>query len=284
MSQPLLSVESCRVTFGAVVALQGASLQLGPGEAVGVVGALGAGKSTLLRTVAGLAAPAEGRVLFEGDDLAAVAVDARARRGIIHVPAGGGFFPSLSVRENLDLAQHPDGTPEEVASMTGTFPVLGERLSQRAGSLSGGEQRQLAIARGVLARPRLFLLDEPLLGLSPTTVQRVVHLLSALHERGVAMVVVEERPTDELGAVCDRIVGMRGGRIVPVSDVDQSVGRRSAASGSLDRIDVEMLGVPLSTRDRRALQTIAQETGRRVGEIVADLVHEHVLQHEEVWQ
>jgi branched-chain amino acid transport system ATP-binding protein len=284
MSQPLLSVERCRVTFGAVVALDGASLHLEDGEAVGIVGALGAGKTTLLRAVAGLAPLAAGTVSFDGDGVGSLAVDARARHGIIHVPAGGGFFPSLTVRENLVLAQPPAGTPAEVTSMTETFPVLGSRLTQRAGSLSGGEQRQLAIARGVLGRPRLLLLDEPLLGLSPVTVQRVVGLLRELHERGVAMLIAEERPTDDLRALCDRLAGIRGGVIVAPEDAARAMEPRVSDAAALERVDVEMIGVPLSVRDRRALQTIAQQRRLTAGEVIAELVHEHVDARQELWR
>jgi len=284
MSRPLLTLDGCKVRYGAVVALNDASLQLQDGEAVGIVGALGSGKTTLLRLVVGLAEAEHGTVCFEERDLHGTGTDARARHGIIHVPAGGGIFPSLSVRENLVLAQPRAGTQAEIDSMTQRFPVLGERLQQRAGSLSGGEQRQLAIARGVLARPRLLLLDEPLLGLSPTTVQRVVGLLTALRDAGIAMIVVEERPTDELQSLVHRLVGMRAGRVVAPQETARIPEPRAGAGGSLDRVDVEMVGLPLSVRDRRALQTIAQQRGQPVGEVIADLVHQHVEQREEVWQ
>ncbi|HZU78242.1 MAG TPA: ATP-binding cassette domain-containing protein [Dehalococcoidia bacterium] len=284
MSQPLLSAERCRVTFGAVVALDGATLHVADAEAVGVVGALGAGKSTMLRCIAGLSPLASGSVRFDGRPLDSLGVDARARLGIIHVPAGGGFFPSLTVRENLVLAQPPAGTPQEVASMTETFPVLGARLTQRAGSLSGGEQRQLAIARGVLGRPRLLLLDEPLLGLSPTTVQRVTALLRELHQRGVAMLIAEERPTEDLHALVDRVAGIRAGSIVAAEDAARPMEPRLGDAEALEHVDVEVVGVPLSVRDRRALQTIAQQRRMTVGEVIAEVVHDHVEAKQEVWR
>ena len=161
--------------------------------------------------------------------------------------------------------------------------MLGDRLEQRAGSLSGGEQRQLAIARGALAQPSLLLLDEPLLGLSPKTVHQVLALLSALREQSVAML-VEERPTEDLTQLADRVVGIRNGRIVPAEDVAGTRVAVGAAAGSLDRVDVETIGVPLSTRDRRALQTIAQAAGEPVGAVVAHIIHEHVESSKEVWQ
>ena len=280
----LLSLEGCRVRFGAVRALNGVSLQVSAGEIVGIVGPLGAGKTTLLRLVVGLARPEAGSVHFDGDDLDELAWDARARRGIIHVPADGGLFPSLSVHENLMLAAPPDAGGVRRSRLVELFPVLADRLTQHAGSLSGGEQRQLAIARGVLANPRLLLLDEPLLGLAPRTAQAVLVLLQELRGDGVATIVVEERPSPDLEAIVDRLAGLRDGRIVPAAETQDAGSARTSAAGELDRVEVEMVGLPLSTRDRRALQTIAMSTGRPVGEVIAALVHEHVEAHQEVWR
>jgi branched-chain amino acid transport system ATP-binding protein len=284
MSPSLLSVEDCRVSYGAVTALNGVSLQLAPGEAVGIVGPLSAGKTTLLNTISGLVAPQRGVLRYRDRDLRGVPADARARQGIVHVPADGGFFATLTVAENLALAGPARRSRDAFTPVTQLFPVLGERLEQRAGSLSGGEQRQLAIARGALAEPSLLLLDEPLLGLSPKTVHRVLALLSALREQSVAMLVVEERPTEDLTRLVDRVVGIRNGRIVPAEDVAGTRVAVGAAAGSLDRVDVETIGIPLSTRDRRALQTIAQAAGEPVGAVVAHIIHEHVESSKEVWQ
>jgi len=280
----LLSLEDCHVRFGAVRALRGVTLQVQPGEVVGVVGPLGAGKTTLLRLIVGLGHPDAGTVWFDGEDLAGIAWDERARRGVIHVPADGGLFPSLTVRENLMLAEPAAADGALRSRLLELFPVLAERLEQHAGSLSGGEQRQLAIARGALAAPRLLLLDEPLLGLAPRAAQAVLDLLQELRGGGVATVVVEERLTPDVEAIVDRLVGLRDGRIVPASDIRERGSARSVASGELDRVEVEMIGLPLSTRDRRALQTIATSTGRPVGEVIAALVREHVEAQHEVWQ
>ena len=195
-----------------------------------------------------------------------------------------GFFPTLSVAENLMLAEPTKGSRDRRARLLELFPILGARGTQYAGSLSGGEQRQLAIARGARAGPRLLLLDEPLLGLSPVTARAVVTLLGELREHGVATVVAEERPTEDLNAIADRVIGLRAGHVVPVADLGTGVAPREGASGELDRVEVEMLGLPLSTRDRRALQTIAQTSGVPVGELVAELLHEHVEAHEEAWR
>jgi branched-chain amino acid transport system ATP-binding protein len=280
----LLSVEHCDVRFGPVPALSEAWLRVDGGEVVGLVGPLGAGKTTLLRVVAGMIPMVRGLIWYEGENLGNASPDQRARRGIIHVPADGGFFPSLTVRENLALAQPLSAETPRMRHLTERFPVLGARLAQQAGSLSGGEQRQLAIARGVLAEPRLLLLDEPLLGLSPVTVQRVVSLFRELRDEGVAIVVVEERPTEDLETLADRLVGLRAGRVVPVAEVAQAAALVGSGDGSaLDRVEVEMVGLPLSTRDRRALQTIAGVVHEPVGEFIAGLIHEHVQAHREVW-
>ena len=283
MSQ-LLSLEDCHVSFGAVRALAGVSLRVEPGEIVGVVGALGAGKTTLMRVVAGLTQPASGSVTFDGTALGGMPWDARARLGIVYVPADGGIFPSLSVAENLMLAEPKKSVASQRPRLLELFPVLGDRGDQQAGSLSGGEQRQLSITRGVLAGPRLLLLDEPLLGLSPVTSRAVVTLLGELRQRGVAVIVAEERPTGDLEGVADRVIGLRAGHIVPAADVTRPAERRAAGRGDLDAVEVEMIGLPLSTRDRRALQTIAQMGGVPVGELIAGLLHDHVERHQEVWQ
>lgn len=281
---PLLSLDGCYARYGAIQALNGVSLQVSEGEIVGVVGRLGAGKTTLLRTIAGLVHPQAGAVRIDGEDLNGVAWDARARRGVVLVPADGGLFPSLTVAENLTLAEPTAADGTRRAQLLGSFPVLGARLTQHAGSLSGGEQRQLAVARGVLAAPRLLLLDEPLLGLAPRTAQAVLELLRRLRHEGVAVVVVEERPSQELEAMVDRLIGLHDGHIVPAADVSTARVARPAARLERDGVEVEMLGLPLSTRDRRALQTIATSEGRRVGDIIAELVHAHVDAHQEMWR
>jgi branched-chain amino acid transport system ATP-binding protein len=285
MSRPLLSVENCKVRYGAVNALNGMTMHVDAASVVGLVGPLGAGKTTLLRMIAGLVQPDHGNLEFDGRSLRHLAPDERARRGIIHVPADGGFFPSLTVRENLMLAQRDSSFDHIRDWLTTEFAVLGERQKQRAGTLSGGEQRQLAIVRGALGGPRLLLLDEPLLGLSPVSSERVIRLLRWLHSGGVTVIVVEERPTEVLRGFVDSLVGLRAGRVVPVADVERSDAAASTgAQGALHNVDVEMLGIPMSTRDKRALQTIADSSGQSVGELIAWLVHEYADQHQEIWR
>ena len=281
---PLLSLERCDVSFGPVRALSGVSLEVSGGEIVGVVGALGAGKTTLMRLVAGLVRPNAGTVRFEGDTISRLPWDARARRGIVHVPAGGGFFPSLTVAENLMLAERRSAAGARRERLEQLFPLLGERYRQGAASLSGGEQRQLAIARGALAEPRVLLLDEPLLGLSPVTAKAVIALLGELRAQGVAVLVAEERPTEDLRALDGRLIGLRGGHEVPAEEVSAPAVAQAAGGGDLDRVEVEMVGLPLSTRDRRALQTLALARGIPVGKLIAELAEQHAGEHREEWQ
>ena len=281
---PLLSLDGCHVSFGAVRALAGVSLRVDRGEIVGVVGALGSGKTTLMRMVAGLVHPASGTVSFDDQPLGRMAWDARARSGVVHVPADGGFFPTLTVTENLVLAESRGAPAERRAVLMKRFPVIAARGSQYAGSLSGGEQRQLSIVRGALAAPRLLLLDEPLLGLSPVTARSVIALLGELRGNGVAILVAEERPTEDLETLADRIVGLRDGHVVPAAEIAHVPAQQPSPAGDLDHVDVEMLGVPMSTRDRRALQTIAQAAGVPVGELIARLLHEHVEQQRAAWR
>lgn len=281
---PLLSLERCDVSFGPVRALAGVTLQLDAGEVVGVAGALGAGKTTLMRLIAGLVRPDSGRVMFQGADVTRLAWDARARRGVCHVPAGGGLFPSLTVAENLALAEPRAGERARRERLEQLFPLLAERRRQLAGSLSGGEQRQLAIARGVLAQPRLLLLDEPLLGLSPVTAAAVRGLIGELRHDGVALLLAEERPTEDLRTVAGRMVGLRAGQVVQAAEIQAADTRHAAGGSDLDRVEVEMIGLPLSTRDRRALQTIAQARGVPVGRLIAELAERHAEQHREEWE
>lgn len=281
---PLLSLERCDVSYGPVRALSGVSLDLRAGEIVGVVGALGAGKTTLLRTIAGLVQPSRGAVRFDGADVTHVPWDARARLGIVHVPAGGGVFPTLTVAENLMLAEPRHGDGARRRHLDQMFPLLVDRARQTTGSLSGGEQRQLAIARGALSNPRVLLLDEPLLGLSPVTASTVLRLLTQLGREGVAILVSEERPTEELRSLAGRLFGLRAGHPVDAAEVIPAFPAQFAGGGDLDRVEVEMVGLPLSTRDRRALQTIAQARGVPVGKLIAELAQRHAEENAEVWE
>ncbi len=286
MSPSLLQVEDATVHFGGVVALAGVTVTVEPGEVVGVVGALAAGKSTLLRVAAGTLVPNQGRVRFDGADLDHLTPGEAARRGLLLVPAGGGLFPTLTVRENLQLAESGGGQfpSDAVQALFSRFPVLGARPGQVAGSLSGGEQRQLALARAALAGPRLLLLDEPLLGLAPQVAGSVAALLRDLAAEGTAVLIVEERPSEVLSALVGRLVGLRLGRVVPTETLERSAPRRSdqpAEPRSHDAIELQAVRVPLSVAEKRSLQTLASTHGETVGELLARLARDYTQTHAE---
>ena len=212
----LLAVEGIDVFYGDVQAVRGVSFTVGPGEVVTLIGANGAGKSTTLKTVAGLLAPRRGRIVFDGADVGGSPAHALAAKGLVLVPEGRQLWPGMSVLENLRMGAYPkaarakgDATLEEVFTM---FPVLKRRIHQKAGTLSGGEQQMCAIGRGLMAQPRLLLLDEPALGLSPLLVREVFATLREIRARGVTVLLVEQNVKHAL-ALADRAYVMETGTI-----------------------------------------------------------------------
>jgi branched-chain amino acid transport system ATP-binding protein len=193
---PLLRVEDLSAAYGPVTALRGVSLQVREGEIVAVLGPNGAGKSTLLRTIAGVLAPSRGRIVHRGDDIGGLRPEEVVRRGISLVPEGRQVFADLTVEENLAIGavtrRDRGQTERDLDDVLSMFPILRTRRTQAAGSLSGGEQQQLAIGRSLMSSPRLMLLDEPSLGLAPIVVDRVFELIVGLHERGVTLLIVEQ--------------------------------------------------------------------------------------------
>jgi branched-chain amino acid transport system ATP-binding protein len=190
----LLELENVEARYGAVRALHGVSLSVGEGEVVAVLGGNGAGKTTTLRAVSGLVSTA-GEVRFAGARITGAPPERVARAGIAHVPEGRGLFRELSVYENLRLGAYlqRDGFDEGYARVRARFSWLEARRNQQAGTLSGGEQQMLAIARALMARPRLLLLDEPSLGLAPLIVREIFAILDELNEKeGLAVLVVEQ--------------------------------------------------------------------------------------------
>ena len=212
----LLCVESLDVFYGDVQAVRLVSFAVEEGEAVTLIGANGAGKSTTLRAVAGLLAPRTGRVVFDGREVAGRPANELASRGIVLVPESRQLWPAMTVLENLRMGAYPkhargraDATLEEVFAM---FPILERRASQKAGTLSGGEQQMCAIGRGLMTQPRLLLLDEPALGLSPLLVREVFASLRAIRARGVTIVLVEQNVPHAL-ALADRAYVLETGRV-----------------------------------------------------------------------
>lgn len=216
MTQPALQLEDIVAGYGALTILDHVSLQVGVAEVVVVLGANGAGKTTLLRTIAGLLHPRHGRVLLFGEPIQGRKPHLVTRAGIGHVPSGRELFPRLSVADHLELGGRlcpPDRRAELRHRILGMFPVLQERLSQRAGTLSGGEQQMVAIARALMTDPRILLLDEPSTGLAPKIVMSVFDLLPVLREQGVSVLLAEQSLTLGLSAA-DRAYVIDQGRIV----------------------------------------------------------------------
>jgi branched-chain amino acid transport system ATP-binding protein len=197
MTEPLLQVKAIETFYGPIQAVRGVSLDVDPGQIVTVLGANGAGKTSVLRTISGVLDPEHGRVMFEGRDIAGLAPDQVMRLGICHVPEGREIFPFLTVRENLAMGAFTRRDTASIARDTELcfdyFPRLKERERQRAGLLSGGEQQMLAISRALMGSPKLLLLDEPSLGLSPLLVQQIFGIIRRINrEQGVAILLVEQ--------------------------------------------------------------------------------------------
>jgi branched-chain amino acid transport system ATP-binding protein len=213
----MLDLQAVDVFYGDVQAVHRVSLSVQRGEIVTLVGANGAGKTTTLRAISGLIQPRAGEIRFEGKRLDRLAPEQIVERGLVQVPEGRKLFPSLTVRDNLELGAyarrarpHRARTLEEVMAL---FPILRERAGQRAGTLSGGEQQMCAIARSLMARPALLMLDEPSLGLAPRIVQEVFRVVNEIHARGVTMLLVEQNVRQAL-ATSQRGYVLENGRIV----------------------------------------------------------------------
>lgn len=191
---PLLEAREIAARYGHVQALKPTGLHIGEGELVTVLGPNGAGKTTLLRALTRLL-PTKGRLLFRGKDVSGLSTHKLARHGIVMVQEGRGLFAQMSVRENLILGayMHPDRVEESMTTVFELFPRLRERIEQRAGSLSGGEQQMLAIGRALMAEPELLMLDEPSLGLAPRAASEILGTLSELNRRGLGILLVEQK-------------------------------------------------------------------------------------------
>ena len=215
-SRPLLAIDDLKVRYGKITALAGASIHVETGEVVAIVGPNGAGKSTLLGAVAGLVRPASGTIDFCGQNIIGQPLENTVRRGIALVPEGRHVFSSLSVLENLKLGATIRASAAEVEAeiqdFFDIFPILAERRNEAAGRLSGGEQQMLVIARGLLSRPKLLMLDEPSLGLAPKITDRIYEIVEDIRRRGVTVLVVEQNAGRALKAA-DRTYVLNGGMV-----------------------------------------------------------------------
>ena len=213
----MLTIENISVNYGAINALKGVSMHVGQGEVITLIGANGAGKTTTLRTITGLLAPREGRIVFEGEDISASPTHRLVAKGIAMSPEGRGVFANLTVRENLQMGAYLKKNKREIAEdmeqAFRMFPRLKEREAQKAGTLSGGEQQMLAMGRALMSRPRLLLLDEPSLGLAPLVVHTIFEAIEEIRSKGTTILLVEQNAHAALKH-SDRAYVLETGKIV----------------------------------------------------------------------
>jgi branched-chain amino acid transport system ATP-binding protein len=214
---PLLEVGNVTAFYRDLQALFGVSLKVNPGEIVTLIGANGAGKTTVLRVISGMKRPAGGSVFFAGQDVSRVPAHEMVARGVSHVPEGRQVFPFMTVRENLSLGAYTSRAHVHMKQLMeeqlALFPRLGERMDQLAGTLSGGEQQMVAIARGLMAQPKLLLLDEPSLGLAPKIVEEVFEKIQEVRRSGITMLIVEQNVVSGL-SIADRGYVVQNGAVL----------------------------------------------------------------------
>lgn len=218
MSEPILKIRNIESFYGPIMAIRGVSLDVHPGRIVSILGANGAGKTTLMKTISGVMDPEKGQILFEGLEIQGRDPHKVVHDGIVHVPEGREVFPVMTVEENLQLGAYTRndsrGIERDRELVFDYFPILKERRTQEAGTLSGGQQQMLAIGRGLMANPKVMLLDEPSLGLSPLLVKEIFTILKRLNEeQNMTMILVEQNARAALELAHDGYV-MEVGRIV----------------------------------------------------------------------
>ena len=193
----LLSVKNLHTSYGKIRAIKGISFDVAEGEIVTLIGANGAGKSTTLRTLSGLETPSEGSILYEGEEIAGMKPHLVAAKSIIQVPEGRRVFPQMTVSENLDMGaflrkKDKAGVKEDLERVLTLFPRLQERISQKAGTLSGGEQQMLAMGRALMADPKLLMLDEPSMGLAPVIIEVIFDIIDKVNQEGITILLIEQ--------------------------------------------------------------------------------------------
>lgn len=233
----MLHIRDLHTYYGHVHALRGVSIDIEEGEIVTLIGSNGAGKSTLLNTISGLVPQTSGTIEFLGEDIGSKSSEEIVRIGIAQAPEGRRVFPRSSVQDNLEMGAYirkdASKVHEDIAAMMDRFPILRERRNQMAGTLSGGEQQMLTIARALMARPKLLMLDEPSLGLMPTIVQDIFRLIREIHSDGTTILLVEQNARKAL-AVADKAYVLETGEVVlqgPAEELQRSDQVRKAYLG-----------------------------------------------------
>ena len=190
----MLKVENLKVNFGGIEAVKGISFEVKEGEIVTLIGSNGAGKSTTLRAISGLVKPSDGRIIFEGNDITKIGSSEIVGKGITLCPEGRRIFPDMTVLENIKIGAflRNDDLTNDIEKCHRLFPILKERENQLAGTLSGGEQQMLAVARSLMSRPKIMMLDEPSLGLAPLVVKDIFNILKEINEEGVTILLIEQ--------------------------------------------------------------------------------------------
>ena len=220
----MLSVEHIHARYGAITALRDVTINVQDGELVALIGVNGAGKTTVLSSIAGVLKPVSGDITFKGDTITGQSPEQIIRKGIAMVPEGREIFPSLTVEENLKLGAYIRKDriefKRDLEEMCERFPILGERIHQPGGTLSGGEQQQLAIARALMSHPTLLMLDEPSLGLAPSLVDQIFELVIQLHEMSVTILLVEQN-VDRTLDIADRAYLLRTGQVAMEGTANQ---------------------------------------------------------------
>jgi ABC-type branched-subunit amino acid transport system ATPase component len=259
----MLAVRDVDFSYGRLQVLFGVSLEVGAGEAVALLGTNGAGKSTLLRVITGLERPTRGTVEFDGRDIGDSPAEERVRNGLVMIPGGKAVFGDLTVAENLEmkaftLRRNSRAVREAVQRTFDVFPRLAERSNQRAGTMSGGEQQQLALAKAILLEPKVLCIDELSLGLAPTVVEALLESVQAIRATGVSMVVVEQS-LNVAAAICERAVFMEKGEI-------RFEGKTTELLERDDLARAVFLGAPPSpkrTRPRKKAAAPAKKTAKK---------------------
>ncbi len=293
---PLLEVKRLAAAYGGLEVIRDVNLEVRPGEVVACIGANGAGKTTTLRAISGMIHPRAGRVVFAGQDLTGSAAEHIAKLGLVHIPEGRGLFPTMSVEDTLRLVSNTAGHEVDVSPAFQLFPKLRERRRQLVGTLSGGEQQMVALARAILSRPRLVMIDEMSQGLAPTVVRQLFEIIRVFREQGIAVLLVEQFVESALDVadrayvfehgtigLSGRAVELRGDRkLVAGSYLGTAVDATAiAASGNGRHADpalMELVSVRVPARVKRALELRAETEGRPAGAVVVELLEK--VEHE----